>query len=132
MPNKDNLIPQAHILTVEEASKGGKNSAKVRADKKTYRKLAEDILSLDIKEKSLLKELRSFGIEDQSIKALTLLGMIKAAAGGNHHAFDRLLELSGEKNETPPEDAFEKGKKTLADMINNPSENRSISEFEEK
>ena len=33
MANKENLIPQAHTLTVEEASKGGKKSAEVRREK---------------------------------------------------------------------------------------------------
>ena len=33
MANKKNLIPQAHTLTVEEASKGGKKSAEVRREK---------------------------------------------------------------------------------------------------
>ena len=30
MANEKNLIPQAHTLTVEEASKGGQNSVKAR------------------------------------------------------------------------------------------------------
>ena len=30
---EDNLIPQAHKITVEEASRGGKRSAEVRREK---------------------------------------------------------------------------------------------------
>lgn len=37
MANEKNLIPQAHVLTVEEASKGGKASVKARRDKKKIR-----------------------------------------------------------------------------------------------
>lgn len=128
---RKNLKPQAHKLTVEEASKGGKHSAEVRAEKKAYRELAKDFLELDVKSRKLIKELNAFGIEDKSVKALTLLGMIKAAANGSHNAFDRLLELAGEKNEKPHDESFDKGKQTLADMINNPADNRSIADFED-
>lgn len=33
MANKNNLIPQAHKLTVEEQSKGGKKSVKSKKEK---------------------------------------------------------------------------------------------------
>ena len=128
--NRKNLKPQAHVLTLEEQSQGGKRSAEVRAEKKAYRELARDVLAMDVTSKSLVKELKAFGIEDKSVKALTLLGLIKAAANGSHYAFDRLLELAGEKGEKPSDESFDKGKKTLADMINNPAENRSIADFE--
>ena len=42
MANEKNLIPQAHILTVEEASKGGQNSGKARREKKTIQKILSD------------------------------------------------------------------------------------------
>mgnify|MGYP006864440722 CR=1 FL=1 len=41
MANEQNLIPGAHTLTVEEASKGGKRSGEVRRQKKTFRELME-------------------------------------------------------------------------------------------
>lgn len=40
MANKKNLIPQAHELTVEEASKGGKASVEARRRKKELKELA--------------------------------------------------------------------------------------------
>lgn len=40
MANKQNLIPQAHELTVEEASKGGKASVEARRRKKELKELA--------------------------------------------------------------------------------------------
>lgn len=43
MSNKETLIPQAHKLTVEEASKGGKKSVETRRRKKDL-KLAFDVL----------------------------------------------------------------------------------------
>ncbi len=41
MANEKNLIPQAHTLTVEEASKGGKKSGEVRRAKRTFREMME-------------------------------------------------------------------------------------------
>lgn len=43
--NNNNLIPQAHKLTVEEQSKGGKRSAEVRAERQQLRKVVQDVIS---------------------------------------------------------------------------------------
>ena len=43
--NKNNLIPQAHVLTVEEQSKGGKRSAEVRAERQQLRKVVQDVIN---------------------------------------------------------------------------------------
>lgn len=96
MANKKNLIPQAHIFTLEEASKGGQNSAKARREQKTYREMAKAMLSAQVTDKAILEELAKYGISDTDLKAVTLLGMIKASAEGSHNAFDRLLDLVGE------------------------------------
>ena len=44
MANEQNLIPGAHPLTVEEASKGGKASGKARKRKADLRKIAQQVL----------------------------------------------------------------------------------------
>ena len=100
MANEKNLIPQAHKLTVEEQSKGGKASVESRREKKTYRELTEAVLSAKTNDEDLKAFASMFGIEDPDNKLLTVLGMVKAAIGGNANAFDRLLELSGENTET--------------------------------
>ena len=48
MANKKNLIPQSHTLTVEEASKGGKNSVEARRNKKILRDCLEIYLENEI------------------------------------------------------------------------------------
>lgn len=96
MANKKNLIPQAHKLSVEEQSKGGKRSVEVRREQKTYREMAKAMLSAQVTDKAMLEELAKYGISDTDLKAVTLLGMIKASAEGSHNAFDRLLDLVGE------------------------------------
>lgn len=49
MANEQNLIPQAHVLTVEEASKGGKKSAESRRNKKLLRECIDYLLEKDDK-----------------------------------------------------------------------------------
>ena len=44
MANEQNLIPGSHPLTVEEASKGGKNSGKTRRRKADLRRMAQQVL----------------------------------------------------------------------------------------
>lgn len=43
--NEKNLIPQAHTLTVDEASKGGKRSGEVRREKADLRRVIQTWLS---------------------------------------------------------------------------------------
>lgn len=52
MANEQNLIPQAHKITVEEASKGGKRSAEVRRQKRDIRKAMEMLLERDFTDKN--------------------------------------------------------------------------------
>ena len=82
------------------ASMGGKKSGQVRREQKTYREMAKAMLSATIKDKSLLDELKAYGIDETDVKAYTLLGMIKASGNGSHNAFDRLMELAGETTNT--------------------------------
>lgn len=100
LANENNLIPQAHKLTVEEQSKGGQKSVVARREKKTFRELTELVLTTKNNDEDLRAFAAMFGIEDPDNKLLTVLGMVKAAIGGNHNAFDRLIELSGENNES--------------------------------
>lgn len=101
MANKENLIPQAHILTVEEQSKGGKASVESRRERKTFQKLAEAALSAAVQDEDLKEFALKYGAneEELDVKMLTVLGMVASAIKGNHHAFDRLFELSGDNNE---------------------------------
>jgi hypothetical protein len=45
MAREDNLIPQAHVLTVDDQSKGGKKSAEVRRVRKSFKESFIDELS---------------------------------------------------------------------------------------
>lgn len=96
MANKnDNLIPQAHELTVEEASRGGIRSGEVRREKATMKATLE----------MLLNEKNKKG---QTYRELTTLGLIKGAINGNAQNYRAILEVLGEledkKERTPIED----------------------------
>lgn len=131
--NDKNLIPFGERTESEQReirSKGGKQSAKNRREQKTYREMAKAMLSAQITDPKTLEEMAKYGIEGTDLKAYTLLGMIKASAEGSHNAFDRLLELTGEKDTPTDQNRFNDGLMALADLINNPAPNRNIADFE--
>jgi hypothetical protein len=130
---KKDLIPFNQRTEEEQkkiASMGGKKSGEVRREQKTYREMAKAMLSAQITDPKMLEEMAKYGIEGTDLKAYTLLGMIKASAEGSHNAFDRLLELAGEKDTPPDQNRFNDGLMALADLINKPAPNRNIADFE--
>ena len=91
MANKeDNLIPQAHVLTVEEASRGGKASGEARRKKATMLQMLEQCLEAT-NEKT-----------GKTYKELTTLGLIKGACNGsskNYEIIQQLMEKQEEKEQ---------------------------------
>lgn len=131
--NDKNLIPNSERSPKEvreNGRKGGIKSGQVRREQKTYREMAKAMLSAQITDPKMLEEMAKYGIEGTDLKAYTLLGMIKASAEGSHNAFDRLLELVGEKDAPTDQNRFNDGLMALADLINNPAPNRNIADFE--
>ena len=131
--NDKNLIPNSERSPKEvreKGRKGGIKSGQVRREQKTYREMAKAMLSAQITDPKMLEEMAKYGIEGTDLKSYTLLGMIKASAEGSHNAFDRLLELTGEKDTPTDQNRFNDGLMALADLINNPAPNRNISDFE--
>ena len=116
---KKDLIPFNQRTEKEQkkiASMGGKKSGEVRREQKTYREMAKAMLSATIKDKNILNELQAYGLSETDVKAYTLLGMIKASGNGSHHAFDRLMELIGEKEQNQNENVIAKLDKVLGDI----------------
>lgn len=90
MANNDNLIPQAHILTVEEQSAGGKASGEARRKKATMLQMLEQCLEAT-NEKS-----------GKTYKELATLGLIKGAVNGsskNYEIIQQLMERKEKKDE---------------------------------
>ena len=102
MANKENLIPQAHVLTVEEQSKGGKKSVEVRRQKNTVQKILNDFLSTAAKDSPQVSKLAAkMGLQDDgSIKDLfTIVCTLNTLKDGNLSDLERLSKLLGEQTE---------------------------------
>ena len=111
MANEENLIPlnkRTQRERKEIARKGARAANKKIKEQKTYAEMAKAMLSAKIVDENLLAELKAFGIEDTDVKAYTLLGMIKASGNGSYNAFDRLMELIGEKEQNENKDVIAK------------------------
>ena len=116
---KKDLIPLNQRTKDEQkkiCSKGGKKSGEVRREQKTYREMAKAMLSATITDENILNELKAYGLNETDVKAYTLLGMIKASGNGSHNAFDRLMELIGEKEQNQNENVIAKLDKVLGDI----------------
>ena len=89
MAKEDNLIPQAHVLTVEEASRGGIASGEARRKKATM---------LSVLESTLDKQ----NAEGLTYRELATLGLIKGAMKGyseNYKVINQLMEQKEKKDE---------------------------------
>lgn len=86
--NNQNLIPQAHTLTVEEASKGGIASAKARRDKKLLKDCLDYLLESDVTDEN--GETMS-GAEAIAVK------LFKKALDGDIRAFELIRDTTAQK-----------------------------------
>lgn len=59
---EDNLIPQAHKLTVEEASRGGINSGKSRQAAKKRGDILREIVNTEVTNEKMLANLKALGV----------------------------------------------------------------------
>lgn len=98
MANEQNLIPQQHTLTVEEQSKGGKESVKSKKEKKYIKNLFEKLLSLELKDNTLKEQIKSLGVpEDElTIEMALCATIIKRALHGNLKAFEIIQNSTGQ------------------------------------
>ena len=92
-----NLIPQAHKITVEEASKGGKRSVEARKRKKTMRELASIVNSLPVSDKNK-EQLKAIGIDDDMIDNQTafIVAIYAKAMKGDTRALAMWIDLSND------------------------------------
>lgn len=101
MPNPENLKPQAHVLTVDEQSKGGKISAEKKKQRKTLAQIGDMIGNLDIKNEKNREILRQAGIEDDDM--VNDVGMLfrlnLKAQSGDPRAIELLAKLRGQFKE---------------------------------
>ena len=94
---KDNLIPQAHVLTVKEQSAGGKASVEARRRKKTMAETINRLMELPLIEGEHKETLKKLGLEESELnnQAAMVVSMYQEALKGNVKAFDSLRDTSG-------------------------------------
>lgn len=104
MANEKNLKPvRTKSEARERGKKGGKASGESRRKQKTYKEMAKAMMSAKVDNEEMQSIAAQFGIKSLDVKTLTLLGMIRAAAGGSYNAFDRLMGLLGEDEQNNEE-----------------------------
>ena len=97
MANPKTLIPEAHKLTLEDQSNGGKRSGEVRREKATMKQTL----------KLMLDEVADIEGNDKGLtyKQLATIGLLKGAILGNSANYKTILETTGEiegnSSETP-------------------------------
>lgn len=102
MANVGNLIPEAHKLTVEEQSAGGKASGRARAEKKTMREVAKMILSLQNTDPNYSEIMDEMGIEktEQTNRAMVISALTKSIKDkGDSNAAKVLMQTAQEFSE---------------------------------
>lgn len=97
MANEQNLIPQAHKLTVEEASKGGVASGAARRQKRTLREIAEMVGTMELKDPKMLAALHAAGFRDPITNDdAAFFGLCRKAQSGDPSAMKLLAEMRGQ------------------------------------
>ena len=93
-----NLIPQAHKLTVEEQSAGGKASGKARKERKTWRMIAEELGNMAVINEKQQKGLQTFFKlnGETTHDTLVIARAYSEAANGNVQAMRFIADLKGE------------------------------------
>ena len=100
MANEQNLKPQAHVLSVEEASKGGKKSGESRRKKRSMRESFETLFAMQTSDK-YIKAFRKQGIEvpdDLTNEQALTLSMTAKAIAGDARMASLVMDIMGEKH----------------------------------
>ena len=102
MARIDNLAGKEHKLTAEDRLKGGKKSAEVRRERKAFRDMTEDFLSMVVKGETVAEikaEAESLGYDTNEWNAAQYAVMAQGLKmlRGDLPAFTMLLDLVGEK-----------------------------------
>ena len=133
MANEQNLIPSNKRTPKERreiAQKAGRASGKARRQKKTMQELMKATLLLALKDKGDVADvdaettLPGLAGQNMSVMQALVLAQVKKGLEGDGNAFDRIMELIGEKvnkqeitlNTNPYTNLSEAELKKLADM----------------
>lgn len=95
MANEGNLKPQAHVLTVEEQSKGGVASGESRREKRRIREALEIVMGTQFPAPEL-SEIPLDGLEMDGAARLAV-AVFEKALGGDMRAVEFIRDTIGEK-----------------------------------
>ena len=103
MSNKghENLIPQAHVLTVDEQSAGGRKSAEVRRERRKAKDTLNALLALPVSDGTALDPEQLTCIKDKQntdVNTQILIQLINSALHGNIRAVQEIYTLTQERN----------------------------------
>lgn len=98
MANEQNLVPQAHKLTLDDQSKGGIASGKARAQKKTLRELAEMIGAMQVRNPKTIAIMEKAGFDPEQMTndAAMMMALQLKAQSGDATAAKLLAEMRGQ------------------------------------
>ena len=101
MANEQNLIPQAHVLTVEEASKGGIASGEARRKQRTLREIGDMIGKLPIKSGKNKELLKEAGLTDEDMirDVAMMFRLAVKAENGDPRSVELLAKLRSQLKE---------------------------------
>lgn len=102
MANEKNLIPQAHVLTVEELSRGGVNSARARKKRKAFKQVFNELLAGELTPElaeALNEKSTALGIDTAGFTVAEYIGLAQVvkAVSGDTKAFEVIRDTVGEK-----------------------------------
>lgn len=108
MANEGNLIPNSERTPEERrenARKAGKKSGEVRSANAEMRKRLEQIVKMTLKEGKAdkIKNLADAKGANLTVSDALLVKLVTMALSGNIKAMNKLIELLGMDNPTPPE-----------------------------
>lgn len=121
MANEKNLIPQAHILSVEEASKGGKASAESRKLRKRTQDILRDLLNADAKDYAAFSKISQDLGMPQDISVHDLYAFVKVLNSmktNDLSDIERLMKFVGESNEAEEKAEFSIGTIEVLPAVN--------------
>ena len=101
MANEQNLIPQAHVLTVEEQSKGGKVSGEKKRQRKTLAQIGDMIGGLKVTSEKNREIMRQAGISDEDMirDVESIFRLQLKASNGDAKSIELLAKLRGQFKE---------------------------------
>lgn len=116
MANEQNLIPQAHVITVEEASKGGINSGITRRKQRTLKEIGDMIGKLPMKSQKNIELLKKAGLDDEDmIRDVGMMFRLSVnAENGDPRSIELLAKLRKQLTEQVEQTNIELPKPRLA------------------